>query len=225
MDQYPTTHQTTGGENHGLVMNLNLIHFLDFYFLLLFFVGTGRRIGQYRSVGKLVLAGPGRWPRLLNLVTDHHTIFLTWSTVLPAILAFGLSASQLLASRWLWPQADLTVGRLLELWPILFLIVPLGLAMVGLDIYGIVVVGEIDRQLMEKYFDQAEYWLQSRTAHVVKVLTLGYINPRKMVAEEVRKALIAVSQMLNTTLWWITIQTGLRVSFCLSIWLTWAFSQ
>ena len=40
--------------------------------------------------------------------------------------------------------------------------------------------------MLEKYFDQAEYWLRPWTAPVVRVFTFGYINPRQMVATEVR---------------------------------------
>ncbi len=77
---------------------------------------------------------------------------------------------------------------------------------------------------MEKYFDQAEYWLRSHTAHVVRIFTLGYINPRQMVVEEVRKALINASGLLNNTLWWVNLQMGLRFCFGLSLWLTWALT-
>ena len=43
--------------------DLNLIHFLDFYFAFYFFAGTLRRIGQYQSIAGLVFTVPGRWPR------------------------------------------------------------------------------------------------------------------------------------------------------------------
>jgi hypothetical protein len=152
---------------------------------------------------------------------------MTWATFLPALLALLLSLVQLLASRLVWPEAGqppdgLTVGTALEHWPSLLAIVPLGLAMVALDVYGFVVVGAIERRELEKYFDQAEYWLCSPSAHVVRVFTLGIVNPRRMVAEEVRKALVGASRMLNTTLWWVTVQLGVRIAFGLSLWLTWA---
>ena len=75
------------------------------------------------------------------------------------------------------------------------------------------------------YFDEAEYWLRSKTAHVVRVVSFGYINPRRMVAEEVEKALVQVGDMLNFTLWWVIVQMGLRFAFALSLWLTWAFAH
>src|SRR5204863_2120239 len=104
------------------IWSLNLIHFLDFYFAVMFFAGTYRRLGQYQSVAKLVLAGPARWPNLLKLVQQYRTIFLTWSTIMPAVLALVLWLAQLFASRYLFPEAGsppdgLTVARLIEHWP------------------------------------------------------------------------------------------------------------
>jgi hypothetical protein len=207
--------------------NLSLIHFLDFYFTLLFIAGTYRRFGQYQSIGKLALSSPGRWPRLLKLIHEHRTIFMTWTTVAPALLALGLSVIQLIASRMVWPDAGrpptgLTVGSLVQNVPALLVVVPLGLAMFALDLNSLLRVAVIPHAEMEKYFDQAEYWLRSKTAHVVRVFTLGFINPRKMVAEEVRKALVDAGNLLNTTLWWVNLQMGLRFCFGLSLWLTWA---
>jgi hypothetical protein len=205
--------------------HLDLIRFLDFYLMFTFLAATVRRIGQYLSIGRLVVTGPGRWPRLLELVKQHRMVFLTWSTILPALLALLLSVVQLLASQKLWPQAQLTAGELAEHWWAVAVVVPLGVAMLALDLYGIVVIGRFDRAEMEKYFDQAEYWLRSRTATVVRVFTFGYVNPRRMVADEVRKALVAASELLNTSLWWTTRQVALRIAFGLSLWLTWALTQ
>jgi hypothetical protein len=154
-------------------------------------------------------------------------LFLTWGTVMPAILALGLMVAQLFASRFLFPEAGeppdgLTVERLLHLWIALPIVVPIGVTMVVFDIVTLVLVGTIDREWIATQFDQAEYWLGSRTAQVVKVFTLGYVNPRKMVTEEVRKALVEVGGMINTNLWWLNIQVGLRFAFGLALWVTWA---
>lgn len=217
------------GEAMQRIADLNLIHFLDFYFSFFFLAGTWRRIGQYRSIGGLVLKGPGRWPRLLKLVQEHWAIFLTWPTVLPALLALVLSLVQLAASRALWPEAGvppygLTVARLLEHWPALVIVLPLGVVMLTIDIYFLINVGQVDRRELERYFDHAEYWLHSRRVHVVRVFTLGYINPRRMVALEVQKALVDASRLLNSSLWWTTIMVSLRVAFAMSLWLTWALT-
>jgi hypothetical protein len=201
--------------------HINLIHFLDFYFVLMFVLGTLRRIGQYREVGRLAFTGPMRWPKLLALVKHHRTIFLTWSTVLPAVLAAVLSLVQLIASRQVWPEAKLTLGELMEMWTALVFVVPLGLAMLAVDLYFVIVIGKFDRREMEKYFDQAEYWLGSTTAHVVRIFTFGYVDPRARVGDEVRKALTEASQLLNAQLWWLTVQVSLRVAFGLALWGSW----
>ena len=212
------------------LLSLSLIHFLDFYFAFMFIAGTWRRFGQYQSVAQLVLAGPGRWPNLLKLVSEYRMIFWTWSMLVPALSALALWLVQILASRYLFPNAGttedgLTIERLIEHWPALILVAPLGVAMFGFDMYSLYLVGQIDRPLLEKYFDQAEFWLRSRTAHVVRVVTFGWINPRRMVAVEVEKALVAVGDMLNFTLWWVSLQMGLRFAFGLSLWLTWAVTH
>ncbi len=204
--------------------DLNLIRFFDFYLALTFLISIGLRLRQYVNMIRLVRAVPERWPRLFQLVKQHHGIFLTWANVAPAVLALGLMLLQLLASRLLWPHANLTIGQLVGLWAAVPVVGLLGTAMVGVDVYATVNVGEVDRTQLEGYFDQAEYWLKSWTAPVVRILTLGYINPRQMVTVEVRKALVDASQMLNSTLWWVCVQTGLRIAFGLALWLTFAFN-
>jgi hypothetical protein len=209
--------------------NLNLIHFFDFYLALIFVLGTWTRIRQYRAVLGLVRAVPGRWPKLFQLAREHWAIFLTWQTVGPALVTLVLILVQTIASRLIWPEAGrpprgLTVARLAEHPWAVPCVALFGLGMLAMDLYGVVVVGEVDRHEMERYFDQAEYWLKSWAAPVVHFFTLGRINPRGLVATEVRSALEQASQLLNFTLWWISAQLGLRIAFGLSLWLTYAWS-
>ena len=89
--------------------------------------------------------------------------------------------------------------------------------MVGFDARTTLTVAEIERSQLEKYFDQAEFWLKSPAARVVHIFTFGYINPRQMVAVEVRSALVNTSKLLNTSLWWVATQAGLSL-FGLSLW-------
>jgi hypothetical protein len=207
------------------IWELNLIHFFNFYLGMAFLASTYMRVTQYRAIVSLVRSVPGRWPRLFQLVTRHGRVFLTWSTILPAVLAFALFAINMLASRLVWPQVDLTIAGLLEHAAALPIVVLLGLVMLGVDGYATFRVGEVDRQMMQQYFDQAEYWLRSWTAPVVRIFTLGYINPRQMVAVEVSKALLEASKLFNSTLWWVSVQISLRVAFGLSLWLTYAWTQ
>ena len=95
--------------------------------------------------------------------------------------------------------------------------------MAGFDAWATWTVGEIDRGQMEKYFDQAEFWLRSPASRIVRVVTLGFVNPRKMVDVEVRAALVSASGLLNANLWWVSLQAGLRIAFGLSLWISYLF--
>jgi hypothetical protein len=203
---------------------LNLIRFFDFYLALAFLLGTALRVRQYWTILGLVRAVPGRWPRLFQLVKQHRAVFLTWGTLLPALAAFALSATHMVACRVVWPHADVSLSQLARSWGVVPAAV-CGVAMLAVDAYGAWNVGELNRAEMDRYFDQAEYWLRSWTAPVVSFFTLGYINPRQMVAVEVQVALRSASQMLNSTLWWIALQSGLRIAYGLSLWLTFALSH
>ena len=201
---------------------LNLIHLFDFYLAAMFVVGTYRRINQYRAIAGLALAMPGRFPNLFRLVTEHRTVFLTWNTILPSALALAIWVVNTLASRLIWHHARLSVADLMGQWQAWPVVLPLGAAMIALDTYFLVRVGVIDRAEIERYFAQAEHWLTSWHAPAVRVLTIGYINPRRMVHEEVRKALVAASGLINRNLYWVSLQMGLRVAFGLGLWVTWA---
>lgn len=209
----------------NVLSDLNLLHVFGFYLALMFLFSVYRRRAQYRAIGSLALTGPGRWPRLLELVWKHGGIFLTWSMFLPAFLAFALTLFHWLASKLVWPDANITLAGLAEHplgWPLAAL---LCLAMLAVDFYCTVVVGEVDQVLLKKYFDEAEYWLRSWTAPMVRILSFGTINPRQIVAVEVRKALHEASQMLNANLWWLAAQIGLRFAFGLSLWLAYALNR
>ncbi|MCI0688672.1 MAG: hypothetical protein L0Y54_15770 [Sporichthyaceae bacterium] len=205
--------------------DLNLIRFFDFYLALAFLLSTFVRIRQYRAALGLVFAVPERWPRLFQLVRQHQSILLTWGNLVPAAVALVLCVVHTLACRVVWPDATLTLGRLAHTGAAVPAVAMLGLAMLGVDVYGIWNVGELDRTELDRYFDQAEYWLRSWTAPVVRVVTFGYVNPRQMVAAEVQTALLSAGQLLNSTLWWVSVQTGLRIAYGLSIWLTFALTQ
>jgi hypothetical protein len=205
------------------LLDLRLIRFFGFYLAVMFLLSTWVRLRQYGTIVRLVRSMPNRWPRLLALVKQHVQIFLTWGSVLPLVLLFLIFVTNYLASRWLWPLADdFTLAQLIPLYQIWPVVLVCGAGMLAFDIWGVVSVTAIDQAELEKYFDQAEYWLRSWTAPVVHFFTLGRINPRHMVAVEVRSALVSSSQMLNSTLWWVVSQAALRIAFGLSLWLAYA---
>jgi hypothetical protein len=207
-----------------VLSNLNLIHFFSFYLMVIFLISTVVRLRQYRTIMGLVRAVPDRWPRLFGLIKEHRGLFLTRATLAPGVLALALWGVHMLASRLIWPEATLTTGRLLEHPVAVPLVALFGLAMLAMDVWGVVVVRKLNRTEMEQYFDQAEHWLTTWKAPVVRVFTLGFINPRRMVAQEVRTALESATQSINNTLWWVCLQTGLRISYGLSVWATYAWT-
>jgi hypothetical protein len=185
----------------------------------MFLVSTLLRFRQYSAMLALVRGLPQRWPNLLRLLRQHSSIFLTWATLEPVVIVATLLLTNTLACQLVWPRADeFRVADLLDVWPLVPIVLANGLGMVAFDLWSTFRVGKIDQHKMEGYFDQAEHWLCSWQAPVVRVLSLGFINPRKMVAVEVRNALQSASELLNATLWWMTIQTTLRIAFGLTLW-------
>jgi hypothetical protein len=203
---------------------LNLIHCLDWYLLLIFLVGTGLRVNRYRSLLALIWSMPGRWPLLLGQVKQHHGLFLTRATVLPALMAFLLFLTHTLACRLVWPEAGVTAAQLAQWLSAVLVVGSLGAGMVGLDCYGALRVGEWDPDRVEAQLSRAEFWLGSPASPVVRVLTLGIINPRKRVADEIHNGLAVASGRLNTSLWAASLRTGFRIAFGAALWLTFLWS-
>lgn len=203
---------------------MNLIHLFNFYLAVAFLLSTYRRVGQYRAAVAVLWAAPRRWPKLIRVIRRHGVIFLTWSTFKPALVALSLLAVNAVASHLVWPKARLTPVDLVADWPFLPLVAITGLAMLAVDVYFIVRIGQFSQSETEKYLDEAEYWLTSWKAPLIRRLTFGKINPHAMVEDEVKKALVDASGLVRSTLWWTALQTGCRVAFGLALWLTWAFS-
>lgn len=201
---------------------INLIRLFDFYLAAMFLLSTMRRLEQYRSIGAIIVSAPGRWPKLLQEMKQHRAIFFTWTTLRPAALALSLAIVQMIASRIIWPQAHLTLAQLFQYWYVLPVVLLTFGAMGAVDLYFLIRVGRIDREETIKYLDQAEHWLTSWKAPVVRFLTLGYVDPRRMVNEEVRNALTALSDLMNRNFYWMSLQMGLRVLFGLVLWGIWA---
>jgi hypothetical protein len=205
------------------LLELRPIRFFSFYLALIFILGVVRRWQQYRAILRLVVRLRSRWPNLAQLVLVHKHIFLTWGTLRPLILVAVLMAANTIASVFLWPSTDqFRIADMLVIWPALLVVGLIGIALVGFDVYGMLIVNPIDEAMLEKYLDQAEYWLTGWKAPVVRLLSLGFVNPRQMVAREVRAALESTAELVNANLWWMTTSTTLRIAFGLSLWASFA---
>jgi hypothetical protein len=203
---------------------LNLIRVFDFYVTLMFAISLARRWNVYLSAVRLLLAVRGRWPKLIGRLAEHKSLILNRSFFRPALLALVLTVTQLVASRIIFPQARLTGEQLqTEWWWTLVITVPL-VPMLLVDIYFVVRVGKFDHDETVKYFDQAEGWLGWK-GPLVRALTLGIVNPRKMVDDEVKKNLTEYQSTLQASLWWVSVQIGLRLLFGLTLWSVWAIHR
>lgn len=209
------------------LLDIHLIRLFNFYLAYVFIVTTLINIRDYRHMLAVARGLPGRWPRLLELLKHHSHIFLNWRMGVPLVVSLALLLVQMIVTRRVAPAADetLTVESLLPIWPVLPFLLLTSAAMIVCDVYANWPLPPFDRAAVEKQFDQAEFWLRSWTAPVVRVLSLGYVNPRSMVAVEVRTSLLDASKLLHRTLWWTAWQAGFRILCGLSLWLTYALSD
>lgn len=200
----------------------NLIRLFDFYVALMFVISLVRRWAVYVNALRILIAVRGRWPKLIQRLGEHKSVILNWSFFRPAAIALVLMLVQLVASRLVWPQAVLTRPQLeREWWLVPVILVPM-VPMLLVDLYFIFRVGRFDHSETVKYFDQAERWLGWK-GPLVRALTLGIVNPQKMVDEEVKKSLTEMQTTLTASLWWVIVQTTLRLAFGLTLWTVWAF--
>src|SRR5262245_18060488 len=200
----------------------NLIRIFDFYLALMFVVSFLRRWSVYLNAVRILIAVRGRWPKLIQRLAEHKSLILNWEFFHPALVALVLMVVQLIASRLLWPQAVLTDPQLpTEWWLVPVILVPL-VPMLLVDLYFILRVGRFDHGETVKYLDQAESWLGWK-GPLVRVLTFGAVNPRKLVDDEVKKSLAEMQTTASNSLWWVVVQTTLRLAFGLTLGTTWAF--
>ena len=199
----------------------NLIRLFDFYLAAMFLLSFARRYGVYFNALRLLVVLRGRWPRLTERLANHHGVLFKGEVVRPLLLAIGLTTIQMIASRLVWPHAELTVRELCEGWTVA-LFVAAFLPMFAVDVYFLVRVGQFDRGETEKYLDQAEHWLATWKAPAIRMATLGYVNPHRMVDAEVMKGLEQIGETVSWASWWVSAQVACRVAFGLVIWLLWA---
>ena len=203
---------------------LNLIRVFDFYVTLMFVISLVRRWDVYVNAIRILISVRGRWPKLINRLAEHRSLILNRAFFRPAFLALGLMVVQLVASRVIFPQAVLTGEQLqAEWWWIPIILVPF-VPMVAVDVYFVIRVGKFDHDETVKYFDQAETWLGWK-GPLIRALTLGMVNPQKMVDEEVKKNLTEYQSTLQASLWWASLQIGLRLAFGLTLWAVWAIHR
>jgi hypothetical protein len=205
------------------VLDINLIRLFDFYLAVMLLLGVYRRWGVYRDALLLLIGFVlGRWGRLLSRLHTHRHEVLNWPTLRPMALALLLMAAQMITSRLVFPQAAITLRDLLDPWWQLALAIAAFAPMAAVDLYFIIRVGRFDHGETVKYFDQAETWAGTWRATAVRTVTLGRVNPNRMVDEQVRDGLKQLGATLSWAMWWVSTQVILRLAFGLTLWLLWA---
>ena len=203
----------------------NVIHVFDFYLALMFVLGLSRRYMVYYDFVRLLVAVHGRWPRLLTRLKAHHGVLVTTEVLRPLAVAVGLMLTQFLCSRLIFPTAELTVNEMrVAGWPVAVVLAGV-LPMLAVDAYFLIFVGRFDRGSTEVFMDQAEHWLSSWKAPVVRAATFGYVNPRRMVDVEVQKSLAYLSRTVSWAAWWVAVQVACRMACGLTIWTVWALLE
>lgn len=203
--------------------DLNLIRVFGIYLWVVFAVSLVRRFALYKGIAEMVFAVPQRWPRLFQILKEKRIVFLSWATFRPAVLALIVTVAYMICARWVWPAATVTPTDLVSHWWMLPVVLLWGVPMLAVDFYTLIRVSGWNRDEITKHLDEAEYWLKSWKAPVVRFFTLGFVDPRKMVREEVHKAMMLGRDLLNRTLWWVVLQAGLRVGFGLTLWGIWVY--
>lgn len=200
---------------------INLIRVYGFYLAMMFLISLLRRWDIYVDTVRLLFALRGRWPKLVQRVKEHRGLLLNWSFFRPAALSLLLTLIQMFCSRVVWPHAVLTWDGLTSHW---WYVVAAALSIVPMllvDLYFILRVGRFDRTETEKYLDMAENWLGWK-GPLVRFATLGFVNPTRMVDDEMKKSLVELRQTMNSSLYWVSLQVTLRVVFGLTLWTIWA---
>jgi hypothetical protein len=200
---------------------VNLIRVFDFYLALMFVISLVRRWEVYWDAVRVIVAVRGRWPRLMARLAEHGSLLLNWEFFRPAVLALGLMLIQMVCSRAIWPHANLTGPELEEAWGWYAAVVAAVVPMLAVDLYFVICVGRFDHSETVKYLDQAETWLGWR-GPLVRIATLGMVDPTKMVDAEVRKSMAELGATARSSLWWVSAQIGCRVLFGLTLWAAWA---
>ncbi len=206
----------------GTTDDLNLIRLFDFYLALMFLMSLMRRWPVYFEALRLLWQVRGRWPKLMRRLSQHRSLLLNWAFFRPVIAALALMGLQLLASRLIWPQAQLTVRHLQTEWWLVPILIIAALPMLAVDTYFLIRVGRFDYEETARYMTLAEDWLGWKGT-VVRVVTLGLVNPHHLVDEELRKSLFVARHTFSSALWWVCIQSTCRIFFGLTLWTLWAF--
>lgn len=206
---------------HEVVLSgINLITAYERYLVLTFFLSFLIRFRQYQSNVQFAWQFPQQWPSVLEVIRQNTTIFLTWTTLLPVAITFAILFVHTICYRLIWSEATVTPAELTTHPAILFLIFPLGLWMIGLDLRALLTASQVDFKEIEENLSKGEFALTSRAMSALRIASFGVFNPRKYVENRVADSLHNVRLVLLAQLRRWSFHTAVRITFGFTIWLS-----
>jgi hypothetical protein len=203
---------------------VNLIRLFDLYLVLMMCISLWRRWRVYADAIRLGWSTFRTRKKLLGRVGTQVQALFTRSVVIPLAVVAVLTVVQWVCSRLIWPHAVVPLGDVGTSWWKVLLVFVAMLPMIGVDVYFLVKVGKFDHNSTAEYLDYAERWLGWR-GRAVRVATAGVVNPTKIVDAEVKKSLEYLGQTASWAMWWTSVQSVLRVTFGLLVWVLWVTNR
>src|SRR5438045_9550446 len=94
-----------------------------------------------------------------------------------------------LAIRFMWTNAEVSFVQLRGHWLPLAAVFSAGALVLLLDGKALFSFAHFDRAALEVDLDKAESWLKSWAAPALRIMTFGFINPRRIVGVVVTRVL------------------------------------
>ncbi|MFL5328064.1 MAG: hypothetical protein ACJ8C4_04060 [Gemmataceae bacterium] len=199
---------------------MNLLSLFGFYLAAMCIISIVRRLDLYRAMAHLGLVLLRKYQKLFGRIQEQRAVLFTGSIILPAAMTGVLWAAQTVLTRLIFPHANVTFSQLATRWWALAAVLLPSVAVIAIDAYFLIRVGQIDTAATEKYFQQAEGWIGTWKSKLVRAATFGKIDPHRMVDDEVKKALVAGNKLIHSALWWTVVQTAARLLLGLGLWMS-----
>lgn len=202
---------------------INLMASYERYLVLTFVLSLMLRFRQYHTNVRFAWAVPQQWPNVLAIIKKHSNIFLTWTTLLPVAITFGILLMHTVCYRLIWSEAIVTPDGLRQHPLVLAFLLPVSLWMICLDLGTLFRSSQLDFAEIEKNLSKGEFALTSRALSALRLASLGFFNPRKLVENRVADSLHGVRLALLAQLRRWSFHTAVRITFGFLLWFAYAY--
>lgn len=192
------------------------------YLVLTFVLSLMLRFRQYHTNVRFAWAFPQQWPNVLGIIKKHSNIFLTWTTLLPVAITLGILLTHTVCYRLIWSEAIVTPGELGRHPLVTAFLLPVSLWMICLDVRTLFRASQLDFAEIEKNLSKGEFALTSRAISALRLASLGFFNPRKLVETRVADSLQGVRLALLAQLRSWSFHTAVRITFGFLLWFAYA---